>query len=188
MNVYDFDNTIYDGESSFDFFLFCMKKNKRFLRILPLILYKMVKYKMCIITIEELIRNAETYAMEFFNTFPDLNEMIKEFWDLRMDRIKPYYKKQQKDDDLVISASPDFLLSEVCERLGIKNCICTRVNSSTGKVEALCFRSNKVDLFYKEFPDGVIDNFYTDSRNDKPLIKISNAAYIVKGNKIKKVK
>lgn len=188
MNVYDFDNTIYDGESSFDFFLFCMKKDKRFLRILPLILYKMVKYKLCLITVEELIKNAETYTKEFFDTFTELDIMIKEFWDARMDRIKPYYKEQQKEDDLVISASPDFLLSEVCKRLNIKKCICSRVNSRTGKVEALCFRSNKVDLFYKEFPHGTIDNFYTDSMNDKPLIEISNAAYLVKGDKIKRVK
>ena len=49
-------------------------------------------------------------------------------------------------------------------------------------------RNNKVDLFYKEFPIGTIDNFYTDSMNDKPLIGISNAAYLVKGDKIKRVK
>ena len=188
MNVYDFDNTIYDGESSFDFFMFCIKKNKRFLRVLPLILYKMLKYKLCIITIEELKKNAEDYALEFFRTFPDVKEMVKEFWDGHMDKIKPYYKKQQQESDLVISASPDFLLEEICRRLDIKKCICSRVDSDTGKVEILCFRTNKVELFYKEFPHGIIDEFYTDSMNDKPLIEISNSAYLVKGDKIKKVK
>ena len=34
MNVYDFDGTIYDGDSSVDFFRFCLKKYK-ILRCLP---------------------------------------------------------------------------------------------------------------------------------------------------------
>ena len=29
MNVYDFDDTIYNGDSSLDFVLFCFKKNKK---------------------------------------------------------------------------------------------------------------------------------------------------------------
>ena len=32
MNVYDFDNTIYDGESMFHLFLFYIKKYPRFLK------------------------------------------------------------------------------------------------------------------------------------------------------------
>ena len=28
MNIYDFDKTIYDGDSSIDFYKFCVKKNK----------------------------------------------------------------------------------------------------------------------------------------------------------------
>ena len=35
MNVYDFDNTIYDGDSSIDFYLFCLKKNKKVIYLLP---------------------------------------------------------------------------------------------------------------------------------------------------------
>lgn len=33
VNLYDFDNTIYDGESTVDFFLFCLKKKKKFNKI-----------------------------------------------------------------------------------------------------------------------------------------------------------
>ena len=32
MNVYDFDKTIYDGDSTVDFFKYCIKRDPRLLR------------------------------------------------------------------------------------------------------------------------------------------------------------
>lgn len=188
MNVYDFDNTIYDGESSFDFFIFCAKRDKRLLYHFPLIIYKFLKYKLCLISVEELECAAERYACDFFKIMPDLDKVVNDFWDSHMHKIKSFYKKNQREDDIVISASADFLLENVCQRIGIKNLICSKLNRKTGKAESLCFRNNKVDLFYKNFPDSDIDNFYTDSMNDKPMIEISSSAYLVKGNKLKKIK
>lgn len=34
--VYDFDNTVYDGDSSIDFFLFSLKNHKSLIRFFPL--------------------------------------------------------------------------------------------------------------------------------------------------------
>ena len=45
MNAYDFDNTIYDGESLFDFFIFCMYKKKSLILYFPFVLYILVLYK-----------------------------------------------------------------------------------------------------------------------------------------------
>ena len=36
INGYDFDETIYDGDSSVDFYFFCLGKNKKVLKQLPL--------------------------------------------------------------------------------------------------------------------------------------------------------
>ena len=35
MNVYDFDGTIYDGDSTLDFWYFCLKKHPQILLYLP---------------------------------------------------------------------------------------------------------------------------------------------------------
>ena len=35
MNIYDFDKTIYDGDSSIDFLLFEIKRNKKVFLTLP---------------------------------------------------------------------------------------------------------------------------------------------------------
>ena len=35
MNIYDFDGTLYDGDSTFDFILYSLKKHPSLLRFLP---------------------------------------------------------------------------------------------------------------------------------------------------------
>ena len=55
MNVFDFDNTIYDGESVIDFFLYYCKKDKSLLKYIPAVTKAMIKYKKGSITVEEAI-------------------------------------------------------------------------------------------------------------------------------------
>ena len=57
-----------------------------------------------------------------------------------------------------------------------------------GEVRAACFRERKVDLFRTAFPDGEIDDFYTDSVNDACLFPLAKRAFMVKGNEIRQVK
>ena len=42
----------------------------------------------------------------------------------------------------------------------------------------------KVRRFYEEFPDGKIDEFYSDSYSDTPLAEIAKTAYMVDGSNI----
>ena len=44
MNVYDFDKTIYDGDSTIDFYFYCLKKHPKIILCLPIQLYAAVKY------------------------------------------------------------------------------------------------------------------------------------------------
>ena len=44
MNVYDFDKTIYDGDSTLDFYFFSLRKNPMLLRFLPIQLMGFIKY------------------------------------------------------------------------------------------------------------------------------------------------
>ena len=43
--LYDFDGTIYDGDSSVDFFKFCLKKDKSIYKMLPKMFIKFIAYK-----------------------------------------------------------------------------------------------------------------------------------------------
>ena len=44
MNVYDFDKTIYYGDSTADFYLFCLKRHKKILTLAPSLLGAFLKF------------------------------------------------------------------------------------------------------------------------------------------------
>ncbi len=188
MNIYDFDNTIYDGESAVDFFFFCLKKHPSLLKLLPLMMIKLIKYKLCRISIEELEFYIEKYAFSIITLIGDIEKEAEAFWDKNICKIKDFYKNQQKEDDLILSATAGFLLSGFSERMGGVKYICSEIDIKTGKIQRVCFRSKKAEVLKSVYPDDEIDAFYTDSMNDKPIIDIAKNAYLVRGNKIKKIK
>ena len=188
MNVYDFDNTIYDGESVVDFFLYYCKKDKSLLKHIPSVFIALFKYKQGKVTIEQALADYGEAVADYYKKHPHIPEDMKAFWDTHMHKIKPFYKDIQSDDDLIISGSPEFSLDIICKRLGIKSYIGSLIDTQTGAIDRLCIRENKVKAFFEEYPNTKIENFYTDSVNDLPLIEISENAYLVKGNKITKIK
>ncbi len=187
MNVYDFDNTIYDGESVVDFFLYYCKKDKSLLKYIPSVFVALLKYKMGKVTIEQALAKYGKAVGDFYKNNTQINEDMKIFWDEHIKKIKPFYKDIQSDDDLIISGSPEFSLEIICKKLGIKKYIGSIITAD-GVIERLCIREAKVNAFFEQYPDTEIENFYTDSINDTPLIEISKNAYLVKGNRITKIK
>lgn len=188
MNVYDFDNTIYNGESSFDMFLYFIGKDRSLLKLLPKVVKAFSQYKKGNVTIEQALEKYAPMIEEYFAKNPDILSDTSEFWDKHMKNIKAFYSEIQQPDDLIITASPEKSMSEICKRLGIKNYLGTVIEDS-GKISRLCMRENKVTAFLSAYPDSKINSFYTDSpENDKPLIDLAEHAYRVKGEKIIKIK
>ena len=180
MNVYDFDKTIYDGDSTVDFYKFCVRRNPRLLRYIfrqgtGLVLYVLgiydkTKFKEQFYSFLQGIDDAETY--------------LKNFWDLHITGIKPWYTEQMRTDDVIISASPEFLVREAMQRLGSATVIASIVDISTGRYTGVnCHGQEKVNRFYEIYPDAVIEAFYSDSDSDAPLGKIARECYKVKGEK-----
>ena len=139
MNVYDFDNTIYDGESVVDFYLFCARKKPSLIKYFPLMLHMLVKYKLGLISISELENKAAKYALIIFSSIDSSEKAVSEFWDKNEYKIKDFYKGQQREDDIIISASCSFLLYEICRRLWNK-----KFNMLRNRP---VFRQNKSGLF-----------------------------------------
>lgn len=188
MNVYDFDNTIYDGESVFDFYLYSVRKQPELIRYFFVVVKTLIKYKLCIISEDEFSTVAGKYAKSYIKSLKDIKYYIKDFWDKNLKKIKPFFLNNMESDDIIISASVDFLLEELFLRIGVKNYIATKIDITTGEIKEICFRKNKEKLFRKYFPDAEIENFYTDSKNDEALMKLAKNAYMVKGENIKQVK
>lgn len=180
MNVYDFDKTIYDGDSTFDFYIFCLKRNKKIIKLIPNLIYAYSKYYI----FKKGNKTQMKEKMYRFLTYIDTEQEVKEFWKIHCQKIKKWYYKTQKSDDLVISASPYFLLKPICTKLKIKHLIASDVSPVDGKYSGInCHGKEKVRLFNLKFDEN-IDDFYSDSYSDTPLAEISKNAYMVKKNNI----
>lgn len=183
MNVYDFDKTIYDGDSTADFYIFSLKRHKKMLLLAPSLLGAFIKFYVFKIGTKTLFKE----KMYKFLRYCDIDNDIKDFWNTHISKIKPFYLKQQKSDDIIISASPEFLLAPACKTLGIKYLMASVVDKKTGKYNGInCHGAEKVRRYKERFKDNQIDEFYSDSYSDTPLAKISKKAYIVKGNQLYK--
>ena len=179
MNVYDFDKTIYDGDSTADFILWCIRKNPGLaVRFLPgAAAFGGYLLKLC----------SKTYFKEKFYGFlirvPHVEQWVEEFWDEHLKNIKEWYLIRQREDDVIISASPEFLLRPACQRLRISHLLASVVDKDTGMYYGVnCHGEEKVRRFRKAFPHAVIDEFYSDSLSDAPLANLAKRAYLVKGD------
>lgn len=180
MNVYDFDGTLYNGDSTVDFFFFALKSKPALLLYVPKQLLGFALYGIKRI-------DKTTLKSYFFSFLPAVNtqDLVNAFWETNRRKIYPWYLNQQRPDDIVISASPDFLLRPICERLGISNLIASEVDVKTGNFSGKnCRGHEKVNRLYSEYGNVHIENFYSDSRSDSPLAEIADEAFFVKNGRI----
>ena len=71
----------------------------------------------------------------------------------------------------------------------MRNLVASKVDMETMTVTYLNFNTNKARRFRELYgPDAVVDEFYTDSRFDQPMIDMARRAFMVKGNIITRVK
>ena len=180
MNVYDFDKTIYIHDSSVDFIKHCIFKYPACLKDLPRLGVTALGFalKIC---------KRETFKQCCFSLLrhvPDVDKEVDIFWNKHIGGIKKYYLQQKQPDDLVISASPDFIIDNICGRLGIK-AISSSLDPKTGKLlRPNCWGEEKVVRFHEFYTDDMVDEFYSDSYSDTPMAKLSKKAFIVKGEKL----
>jgi len=188
MNVYDFDNTIYDGETLVDFILYYIKTDPAIWKYIPKLLYICFKDKFHLFTVEEAIKAYAGFLEGYYVKKENIEDDVVKFWNENEKKIKPWYEKVRKEDDIIVSGSTDFLLDEIMKRMKIKNYVGSSIDKKTGKFKRLCFLENKVKIFNELYPDAHIDNFYTDSMNDKAMMDIADHVFFVTGDKIEQIK
>ena len=75
MNVYDFDGTIYQGDSSVDFYVYCLKRRPRLFLELPRFFRYCVLYKLGKVSKREL---KEVY-FHFLTKLDDAEDFVRQF-------------------------------------------------------------------------------------------------------------
>ena len=180
MNIYDFDGTIYNGDSSVDFFLYAVKHKPTVLRYLPKQIVGFVLYAIKKID--------KTKLKEYFFSFLrgiDAEALSVAFWEQNKNKVFDWYIKQQAEDDIIISASPEFLLKPICNQLKICYLIASKVEPTTGKFTGKnCRGAEKVNRLREELNVSRIDNFYSDSVSDLHLAQLADNAFFIKHGKV----
>ncbi|MBR0464280.1 MAG: HAD-IB family phosphatase [Clostridia bacterium] len=182
MNIYDFDGTIYDGDSTVDFYLFSLSKKPNILRYV----FQQVKG----IVLYSTHRIDKTRLKEYFFCFLpaiDVEKMVGQFWKKKKTRIRQWYMNQRNSDDIIISASPEFLLKPICDEIGVSHLIASEVDPDTGRfLSENCYGKNKVERLLSDRDVSIesFDRFYTDSKSDRPLALLAKEAYLVQRNSI----
>ena len=174
MNVFDFDKTIYPGDSTADFIVYIALRHFGVVGELVKSLPAVWSYKRRKISKTEMKQR----IFVCFSRVPNIDAEVKRFWDKRITRVEGWYLKIKRDDDVVISASPEFLLSEACSRLGIVNLIASRVDRKTGEYTGEnCYGEEKTRRFLEIYSAEDVDCFFSDSYSDVYMARLAKKAY-----------
>jgi len=180
MNVYDFDKTIYDGDCSVDFVKFCYRRNISLWRYIPKQGWAFVRFKLGIIDKTSM----KNVIFSFFKGVNNIEEEVILFWDAHKSKLKDWYLNQKRGNDLIISASPEFLLRPLINELGIE-LIASDVDLQTGfNRQPNCYGYEKTVRFMQKYNRADIDEFYSDSLSDDPMAQLAKRSYFVAKNHI----
>lgn len=181
MNIYDFDGTIYRGDSTRDFFGYCLKEYPKTWLSLPWTAVCALGFILKIVPKTKFKQN----FYRFLRGVPDTARAVEAFWDAHMDGIEVWYLRQKQPEDLIISASPEFLLRSPCKRLGILPPIASLVDEKTGRYTGVnCHGREKVRRLYEQVGECHIKRFYSDSLSDTPLAELADQSFFVKKGEV----
>lgn len=192
ITVIDFDETLYKHDSLIKFCLFIYRKRpiqsvNIIIQIIAFVLHtlKLIntkRYKEIFLSFAKGINEEELYqfSVEFWK-----KEYPSEFNSTILEAIK------KSERTICISASPELYLKYICQQLNIE-LIGTRIQYKGSKYRIVgenCKAEEKLNRLkeYLKSESYEIDNSYSDSMTDTPLFNISNNAYLVIGNNIKKL-
>jgi HAD superfamily phosphoserine phosphatase-like hydrolase len=186
-DLYDFDKTVFNGESGSRFWLFCLKRHPSIIKYLPKQLKGLLGYY-----VFHKISKKDSKEL-FYSYLPsvDAEKEAELFWDKNESKINSWFKPNEHDVPTIIcSASPLFQIKPICDRLGVRLVIATRMNPKSGKITGEnCKKEEKVKRIEKEAPEYEIRDVYTDNLvADAPILNLSTRKkYHVQSGKLSQV-
>ena len=187
IDVYDFDGTIYDGGSTADFVLFCLRRHPQMIGSLPRVAAAALRLAAKGINLTQF---KSVLFGEMAKRF-DLEAEAEAFWQDMKTRIRlgPWFFDTPRDLPIVIaSASPEFELQHAAKILGVDTLIGTQCDVKTGKlIGENCKGAQKIDRIREVIGEYEVRAMYTDdAKADAPLLAIAEERYIVTHGKVEK--
>jgi phosphoserine phosphatase len=169
-DLYDFDKTVFPTDSETIFWLYCLKKQPKLLRFLPGQIVSMVRFSLKLGDTDK----CKSKLFGFLRAV-DSEKMVKAFWEENIKKIYPFFLNRDTSlTTVVCSASPEFLLQPVCEKLGVQKLIGTRMNPKTGEISGHnCKNNEKVIRIAAELPEYNFNRVFSDSlKHDGPIFAL----------------
>lgn len=176
MNVYDFDKTICKDDTEEDFFKY--EFFHRPINWLHTFYYLRADFLYRHHKIDEAEWRHRLYRT--LTHIKDIDNEVLVFWKKRKHKILDWYKRQQKEDDVIVSATPRFLLEPILIAMNIRHYIVSEFDVKTQRfIGPINAGEEKVRRFAKEYDLNEIDNFYTDSMRDIPMLLKAKNAFLI---------
>lgn len=189
-NLYDFDKTIYKKDCSIKLYFYCLNKKPYLFFHLFYIAILTFLYWIGLIKCEKL----KEKMFSILNYFKDKQLIIENFWDKEIKNINSWYLSKKKENDIICTASPEFLVKSAIERINPNAVVIgTKITFENKKVicEKNCKGEEKVNrikqYFKGEYKNLKFNATYTDSISDMPILDLAENKYIVCGSKEKDI-
>lgn len=163
------------GDCSIGFGIWCMNRHpKLWFTYFPKMIHTLILLKLG--KIPEYLLQRKMFG--YLTLIDDFDVQIERYWDKNEKKIAPWYLKQKRADDLIISASPDCIIEPIAKRLGV-NFITTEFDREFGIfLNNLMYAKEKAKyIIDRGFP--MIENFYSDSHADTPIALCAEKAHLV---------
>lgn len=187
IDVYDFDGTIYDGDSTADFVLFCLGRHPGMILGAP----RLAAAALMLACKKINLTKFKTVLFGEMSKRFSLESEADAFWKSEKTQAKlgAWFYDTPRDLPIVIaSASPEFELCHAAKILGVKTLIGTRCDMKTGELFGKnCKGAEKIERIREIFGEYEVRAMYTDdAKADGPLLAIAKEKYIVTHGKVEK--
>ncbi len=188
IDVYDFDGTIYDGDSTVDFIFFCLRRHPGIAFALPALVLPAAKLAAKRIGLTEF----KSALFGMMAKHLSLTEEAKRFWqdEKTKKKLGAWFYDRPRDLPIVIaSASPEFELRYAADILGVKNLIGTRCDDATGQlIGKNCKGAEKIGRIRTMIGEYTVRAMYTDdTKADGPLLEIAEEKYKITHGKLERI-
>lgn len=188
IDVYDFDGTIYDGDSTVDFVRFSLSRHPGMILGLPRVALAALRLAA---GRSNLTQFKSVLFSEMSRRFSLENE-ARAFWESERtrSRLGAWFEHTPRDLPIVIaSASPEFELTHAAKILGVPTLIGTQCDMKTGELTGKnCKGAQKIARIREVFGEFEVRAMYTDdAKADGPLLEIAQEKYIVTHGQVRKI-
>ena len=189
LGVFDFDGTLYQGDSLFDFSVFYYRKKLLRCWRIPVLLLMWLGWKLSLIQTQKFKQRFIGFIKG--DTEEEIQEKAEEFW-----RTSSKYNakvcqelKQAKERGMltvVVSASPHLFIAPAVKSLGADLLIATplTIKPSAYLLGENCRGKEKIRRLKEEFGELNMLVAYSDNEDDVPLLRLAEKGYRVVKNEI----